>query len=45
MAVAGRGVAYEQTYSVTVDDGELNVSFSTTTDNAKVNAIRVTSVE
>jgi len=39
---AGKNVAYNETYVVKVSNGELNISFTTIKDNAKISAIKVT---
>jgi arabinoxylan arabinofuranohydrolase len=38
----GKNAAYNETHSVKVSDGELNISFATIKDNAKISAIKVT---
>jgi len=38
---AGAASAYEETHTVTVNDGKLNISFNAVKDNAKVSAIKV----
>jgi hypothetical protein len=44
-SVVGRDMAYVRTFTVTVNDGALNIGFSATVNEAKVNALRVTSVD
>jgi len=39
--MAGRFTAVDKTFSVTVNDGVLNLSFSSSVDNAIVSAIAV----
>jgi len=38
---AGKNAAYEETHLITVNDGKLNISFSSISDNAKLSAIKV----
>ncbi|RPH91923.1 MAG: hypothetical protein EHM72_18185, partial [Calditrichaeota bacterium] len=38
---AGKNTAYNETISVSISDGTLNISFSTIQDNAKISAIKV----
>jgi arabinoxylan arabinofuranohydrolase len=38
----GKNAAYNETHLVKVSDGELNISFTTIKDNAKISAIKVT---
>jgi arabinoxylan arabinofuranohydrolase len=38
----GKNAAYNETHVVKVSDGELNISFTTIKDNAKISAIKVT---
>ena len=40
-AAAGADSAYDRTFPVTVFDGTLNLTFSTSVENAKVNAIKI----
>jgi len=40
-AIAGRFTAVEQTFSVTVTDGVLNLSFTSSVDNATVSAMAI----
>src|SRR5215211_6025695 len=40
-AAAGADTAYDRTFPVTVSDGTLNLTFSASVENAKVNAIKV----
>ena len=40
-AVAGRANAYDQTFAATVADGSLDIDFTRTLNNAKINAIRI----
>lgn len=40
-AAAGADSAYDRTFPVTVSDGTLNLTFSASVENAKVNAIKV----
>lgn len=40
-AVAGHDTAYDQTFSVNVSDGTLNIEFTNEVDNAKVSAIKI----
>ena len=42
--MVGLNAAYDVTRTVTVSDGELNILFTTVTDNAKVSAIRIEQV-
>jgi arabinoxylan arabinofuranohydrolase len=37
----GKNVAYDETHTVKVSDGELNISFETIKDNAKISAIKI----
>lgn len=37
----GKNIPYEETYRIDLSDGELNVSFTTVTDNAKISAIKI----
>ena len=39
--VGGKNIALEQTFTVNVDDGELNLNFLAEIDNAKVSAIEI----
>ncbi|MBN2442606.1 MAG: PHB depolymerase family esterase [Spirochaetales bacterium] len=43
-AKAGGNTAYVTENSVTVSDGEINIEFSTVTENAMVNAIKITAL-
>jgi arabinoxylan arabinofuranohydrolase len=38
----GKNAAYNETHVVKVSDGELNISFTTIKDNAKISAIKIT---
>ncbi len=38
----GKNAAYTETHTVKINDGELNISFTTLKDNAKISAIKVT---
>jgi arabinoxylan arabinofuranohydrolase len=40
-AKVGKNTAYVETHAVTVSDGELNISFTTIKDNAKISAIKI----
>ncbi|MBN1996611.1 DUF4832 domain-containing protein [candidate division KSB1 bacterium] len=40
-AKVGKNAAYIETHPVTVNDGKLNISFTTIADNAKISAIKV----
>ncbi len=42
-AAAGADTAYDRTFPVTVSDGTLNLTFSASVENAKINAIKVVS--
>ena len=44
-AKVGKNVAYNETYTVTLADGELNIEFATIVDNANVSAIKVLEVD
>ncbi len=44
-ADAGALTATERTYTVDVTDGTLNIDFSTTNDNAKVSAIKISAID
>lgn len=42
---AGKNTAYNETISVSISDGTLNISFSTIKDNAKISAIKVVKLD
>ncbi|MFN2396930.1 MAG: malectin domain-containing carbohydrate-binding protein, partial [Bacteroidales bacterium] len=42
-AKAGKNAAYNETHEVTISDGEINIAFTTVSDNAKISAIKIVS--
>jgi len=40
-ARVGKNIQYEERYRINLTDGELNISFKTVTDNAKISSIKV----
>jgi uncharacterized repeat protein (TIGR02543 family) len=42
-AKVGKNVAYNETHEVTISDGEINIDFTATANNAKISAIKITS--